>query len=174
VLRRQKEKIINEIRDQIHDSHLVILTTFTGLNVEKITKLRKSLREVESNYRVVKNTLITKAIKDTDLESLEKFFTGSSAVIFAKGDPSRPCKVLKEFKKDHEQLEIKGGMFEGRMLLKKDIEGLADLPSREVLLAQFLFLLRAPQQRLVTVLIGVPQKLVRVLEAIKQKKESQQ
>jgi len=173
VLRRQKEKIINEIRDQMQDSHLVILSTFTGLNVEKITKLRKSLRGVESNYRVVKNTLINKAVKNTELESLEKFFTGSSAVIFAKGDPSRPCKVLKEFKKEHEQLEVKGGMFEGRVLFKKDIEELADLPSREVLLVKFLFLLQTPQQRLVNVLMGVPQKLVQVLEAIKQKKESQ-
>jgi large subunit ribosomal protein L10 len=169
VLRNQKEKIINEIRDQIQDSlgHPSPLR----VNVEKITKLHKSLG-VESNYRVVKNTLINKAVKDTELESLEKFFTGSSAVIFAKGDPSRPCKVLKEFKKEHEQLEIKGGMLEGRVLFKKDIEGLADLPSREVLLAKFLFLLRAPHQRLVNVLMGVPQKLVQVLEAIKKKKES--
>jgi large subunit ribosomal protein L10 len=172
VLRRQKEKIINEIRDQMQDSHLVILSTFTGLNVEKTTKLRKSLRGVESNYRVVKNTLINKAVKDTELESLENFFTGSSAVIFAKGDPSRPCKVLKDFKKEHKELEIKGGMLEGRVLFKKDIEGLADLPSREVLLAKFLFLLKAPHQKMVNVLMGVPQKLVQVLQAIKQKKES--
>jgi len=172
VLRRQKEKIINEIRDQMQDSHLVILSTFAGLTVEKITKLRKSLRGVESNYRVVKNTLINKAVKDTKLEALEKFFTGSSAVIFTKGDPSRPCKVLKEFRKEHEQLAIKGGMLDERVLFEKDIEGLADLPSREVLLAKFLFLLRSPHQRLVNVLMGVPQKLVQVLEAIKQKKES--
>jgi large subunit ribosomal protein L10 len=172
VLRKQKEKIINDIRDQVHGSNLVILSTFTGLNVEKITKLRKSLRGVESSYRVVKNTLINKAVKDTEMESLEKFFTGSSAVIFAKGDPSRPCKVLKDFRKENEQLEIKGGMFEGRVLSDKDIEGLADLPSREVLLAKLLFLMKSPHQRLVNVLSGVSQKLVQVLEAIKQKKES--
>lgn len=172
MLRKQKEKIINDIRDRAHGANLVILSTFTGLNVEKITKLRKSLRGVESSYRVVKNTLINKAVKDTELESLGKLFTGSSAVIFAKGDPSRPCKVLKEFKKENDQLEIKGGMFEGRILSGKDIEGLADLPSREVLLAKLLFVLKSPHQRLVTVMSGVSQKLVQVLEAIKQKKES--
>ena len=172
MLRRQKETIINEIRNQIQDSQLVILSTFTGLNVEKMTKLRNSLREVESNYRVVKNTLIHKAVKGTDLESLKKFFVGSSAVIFAKGDPSRPCKVIKEFKKENEQLEIKGGIFEGRILFKNEIEGLADLPSREILLSKIFFLLRTPHQRLVNVLVGVPQKFVRALEAIRQKKES--
>ena len=172
MLRRQKEKIVNEIRDKLHDSHFVILSAFTGLNVEKMTRLRNSLREADCSYHVVKNTLINKAVKDTSLGALEKFFIGPSAVIFSKGEPSRPCKIIKEFKKENEQFEIKGGMLEGRVLSKKEIEGIADLPSREVLIAKMLFLLRSPHQRLVNVLMGVPQKLVRVLEATKQKKET--
>lgn len=172
MLRKQKEKIIDEISEQIQDSPLIIFSTFTGLNVEKITQLRRSLREVGSSYRVVKNTLMKKAIKDNNLKLFEKFLVGPSAVIFAKGDPSKSCKVIKEFKKENDQLEIKGGVFTGKILDKKEIEELAELPGWEVLIAKLLFLLRAPQQRLVNVLIGVPQNLVQVLEAIKKKKEN--
>jgi len=113
-----------------------------------------------------------KAVKGTDLEAVERFLVGPSAVIFAKGEPSKPCKIIKEFKKENEQLEIKGGVFTGKVLSKKEIEELADLPGREVLIAKLLLLFRSPQQRLVNVLIGVPQKLVQVLEAIKKKKEA--
>jgi len=172
VLRKQKQEIIDEIREQIQGSPLIIFSTFTGLNVEKITQLRRLLREVNSSYRVVKNTLMKKAVKGTDLEAVERFLVGPSAVIFAKGEPSKPCKIIKEFKKENEQLEIKGGVFTGKVLSKKEIEELADLPSREVLIAKLLLLFRSPQQRLVNVLIGVPQKLVQVLEAIKKKKEA--
>ncbi|MFH0812834.1 MAG: 50S ribosomal protein L10 [Pseudomonadota bacterium] len=171
MLRKQKEKIVTELHDSIKDSRAVILTTFFGLNVKKMTDLRTALRGVGSEYRVVKNALLRKASCETDLERLDGHFVGSSAVVFAREDPIRVCKVLKEFKKEHTQVEIKGGILEGRVLSPNDVDELANLPGREVLLAKFLFLLRAPQQRLVNVLIGVPQKLVRVLDAIRQKKE---
>ena len=172
MLRRQKEKIVTEINDQIKASRLAILTTFTGLNVGKMTGLRNSLREVGSEYRIVKNTLIKKAAHDTDLECLGKYFVGSSAVILANGDPVRPCKVLKEFIKEYPQVEVKGGVLDGKALSVNEVNELASLPSREVLLARLLFLLQASKQGLVKVLVGVPQKLVQVLEAIRQKKES--
>jgi len=172
VLRRQKEKIVTEIHDHIKASRLAILTTFTGLDVDKMTGLRNSLREVDSEYRVVKNTLIKRAAHDTDLECLEECFIGSSAVIFTNGDPVRPCKVLKEFIKAHTQVEVKGGVLDGKALSVNEVDELASLPSREVLLARLLFLLQASKQGLVKALVGVPQKLVQVLEAIRQKKES--
>ncbi|MBW1679585.1 MAG: 50S ribosomal protein L10 [Deltaproteobacteria bacterium] len=172
MLRRQKEKIVTEIHDHIKAFRLAILTTFTGLDVDKMTGLRNSLREVDSEYRVVKNTLIKKAAHDTDLECLEEYFVGSSAVIFTNGDPVRLCKVLKEFIKEHAQVEVKGGVLGGKALSVNEVEELASLPSREVLLARLLFLLQASKQGLVKVLVGIPQKLVQVLEAIRQKKES--
>lgn len=172
MLRKQKENIVTELHEYIKDSRLVVLSSFTGLNVEKMTDLRKSLQEVESTYRVVKNTLIKKAAQGTNLESIKGSFVGSSAVIFTKGEPTRPCKIIKEFKKENEQIKIKGGVLEGKALSEKDIDELANLPSREVLLAKLLFFLRAPQQRLVNVFSGVSQRLVRVLEAIRKKRES--
>jgi large subunit ribosomal protein L10 len=92
-------------------------------------------------------------------------------MLFTGGDPIRPCKVLKEFMKDHEQITIKGGVLDGKMLSEEKVNELAELPGREVLLAKLLFLMRASTQGLVNVLNGVPQALVHALEAIRQKKE---
>jgi len=172
VLRRQKEKIVSELHDRIKDSRLVVFTTFGGMNVEKMTELRNSLREADSGYKVVKNTLIQKASNNTDLGLLNaSFFEGPSAMLFTSGDPIRPCKILKEFLKRHEQLRIRGGVLDGTILSGEKINELAELPGKEVLLSKLFFLLRAPTHRFVNVLAGVPQALVRVLEAIRQKKE---
>jgi large subunit ribosomal protein L10 len=173
VLRSQKEGIVTEIQKSIHDAQAVILTTFSGLNVEKMTSLRNALRQIGCEYRVVKNTLIKKASQQTLLEQLAKHFTGSSAVVIARKNPIGACRALREFKKEHTQVEVKGGMLEGRILSASDIDALASLPAKEVLLGKLLFLLRAPHQRLANVLGGLPQKLVLVLDAIRRKKESQ-
>ena len=172
MLRRQKETIVTELHDRIKDSRLVVFTTFGGMNVEKMTELRNSLREADSGYRVVKNTLLKKAATDTDLDCLEAgCLEGPSAMLFTSGDPIRPCKILQEFVKQHEQIIIKGGVLDGTMLSGEKINELADLPGREVLLSKLFFVLRASTQGLVNVLTGVPQALVHVLEAIRQKKE---
>lgn len=168
----EKEKVVTEIREHIKDSRLIILTTFSGLDVEKITNIRNSLREVGGRYQVVKNTLIKRAARETVLESMEKYFQGPLAVIFSDGDPIKPCKVLKEFIKEHTQVEIKGGILDNKVISLDEIKELAVLPSREILLAQFFSLLKSPQQKIVMVLGGVSQKLVRVLDLIRQKKES--
>ena len=172
MLRRQKETIVTELHDRIKDSRLLVFTTFGGMNVEKMTELRNSLREADSGYRVVKNTLLKKAVTDADVDSLEAaWLEGPSAMLFTSGDPIRPCKILKEFMKQHEQMIIKGGVLDGKMLSGEKINELADLPGREVLLSKLFFVLRASTQGLVNVLTGVPQALVHVLEAIRQEKE---
>ncbi|MCD6353024.1 MAG: 50S ribosomal protein L10 [Proteobacteria bacterium] len=172
MLPKEKGKVVTEIRERIKDSRLIILTTFSGLDVEKITNIRSSLREVGGRYQVVKNTLIKRAARETVLESMEKYFQGPLAVIFSDGDPIKPCKVLREFTKDHTQVEIKGGILDNKVISLDEIKELAVLPTREILLVQFLSLLKSPHQKIVRVLGGVPQKLVRVLDLIRQKKES--
>jgi large subunit ribosomal protein L10 len=171
VLRREKESIVTELHERIKDSRFVILTTFNGMNVEKMTDLRNRLRKVGGTYRVVKNTLLKRAAQETDLQVLEECLVGSSAIIIAENDPIGPCKVLREFRKESQQVEVKRAVLEGRVLTQVEVEELATLPSRAVLLSKLLFLLKAPQQRLVSVLAGVPQKFVRVLDAIRQQKE---
>lgn len=170
MLRNEKEKVVAEICDQIKESRLVVLTTFTGLNVEKMTNLRNALRKVDTNYRVVKNTLVRRASQDTALKDLGKEFTGSSALVLCKGEPMEPCKLLKEFMKENEAVTIKGGMLDNKVVFKEQIDAIASLPSREILLAKMLFVMKSPQQGLVNVLIGVPQKFVRVLEEIRKQK----
>ena len=173
MLRRQKETIVTELHDRIKDSRLLVFTTFGGMDVAKMTELRNSLREADSGYRVVKNTLLKKAATNADVDCLEAavWLEGPSAMLFTSGDPIRPCKILQEFIKRHEQMVIKGGVLDGKILSGEKINELADLPGREVLLSKLFFVLRASTQGLVNVLTGVPQALVHVLEAIRQEKE---
>jgi len=171
VLRKEKENVVSELHSRIKESRLVVLTTFSGLNVETMENLRNSLREAGSHYRVVKNTLMRRAAQDTALQELDEYFNGSSALIFAAGEPMEPCKVLKTFMKDHPAVAVKGGVLDEQAVSKDQIDAIASLPSREELLAKLLFLMKAPHQGMVNVLVGVPQKFVLVLEAIRQKKE---
>ena len=108
MLRKEKHNLVEKLHDQIKESRLVVLTTFSGLNVEKMTALRSSLRSADSSYRVVKNTLMRRAAQDTALKDLDEQFIGSSALVFAKGEPMEPCKVLKNFIKEHDAVSVKG------------------------------------------------------------------
>ncbi|HNU70658.1 MAG TPA: 50S ribosomal protein L10 [Thermodesulfobacteriota bacterium] len=173
MLRKDKDKVIAEIHDSITESRLVVLSTFEGLNVEKMTDLRTLLRKNGCTYRVVKNTLMRRAAAGTPLADLDAQFIGSSAMIFCKGEPMEPCKALKDFSRDNAAVTIKGGILDERAVSREQIDAVATLPSREVLLGKLLFLMKAPHQGLVTVLAGVPQKFVRVLEEIRKKKEVQ-
>jgi large subunit ribosomal protein L10 len=171
VLREEKENLVAELSDQINESRLIILTTFSGLSVESMTALRRALRKTDSTYRVVKNTLLRRAAQDSALNDFDEYFNGSSAVVFAKGEASEPCKVLKDFMKEHEAVTVKGGVLDEKAVTKEQIATIASLPSREVLLAKLLFMMNAPKQGLVNVLGGVPQKFVRVLEEVRKQKE---
>jgi large subunit ribosomal protein L10 len=137
------------------------------LNVEEITRLRKQLQEASVEYRVVKNTLMRIASKETSLAGLSDFFVGPTAMAVSNDDPLAPARVLSEFSKEIPMLEIKGGIVEGRVVGPRDIAGMAKLPGKEVLLGNLLRLLKAGQFRLVTVLSAQITKLVQVLEAIR-------
>ncbi len=171
MLRKEKEKLVTELQEQIRESRLVVLTTFSGLNVEKMTTFRTALRKADSTYRVVKNTLVRRAAQETALKDLDEHFNGSSALVLSKGEPIEPCKVLKDFMKEHEAVVVKGGVLDNKPLSKDQIDAIASLPSRETLLAKLLFIMKAPQQGLVNVLVGVSQNFVRVLEEIRKQKE---
>ena len=171
MLRKEKQSLVEELHEQIKESRLVVLTTFSGLNVEKMTALRTSLRSAGSNYRVVKNTLMRRAAQETALKDLDEQFNGSSALVFAEGEPMEPCKVLKNFIKEHDAVSVKGGVLDEKAVSKEQIDAIASLPSREELLAKLLFVMKGPQQGLVNVLVGVPRKFLRVLDEILKQKE---
>ena len=170
--RRTKEKVIAELHDKLAGVKLAVLTNYSGLNVEKITSLRNALRKSDTELRVVKNTLLEIASQDTDMAVLGSYLKGPLAIALNSGDVVEPAKVLVEFAKKNAQLEIVAGVLEGKMLSVEQINALAELPSREVLLGKLLSVLVGAQTSLVNVLSAVPRGLVQVLEAYRVKKEN--
>jgi large subunit ribosomal protein L10 len=167
-----KQQIIEDLHARFAKSATIVVTDYKGLNVAAMNDLRGKLRESNIEYRVVKNTLLIRAAEDTEIELIKDHFKGPSAVAISYDDPVAPAKVLTQFAKDNDKLEIKVGVLNGKVLDVKAIQALATLPPREVLLAQFLSALNAVPTSFVRALAEVPRGLVNVLAAIKDQKEA--
>lgn len=167
-----KQQIAEDLHARFAKSAIIVLTDYKGLDVTTINNLRRKLREENIEYQVVKNTLLVRAAEDTEVALIKDHFKGPSAVAISYDDPVAPAKVLTQFAKDNKNLEIKVGVLNGKVLDAQAIKALADLPSREVLLAQFLSALNAVPTSFVRVLAEVPRSLVNVLSAIKDQKEA--
>ncbi len=170
--RKTKEQVAAELHDKLKEAQLTVLAGYIGMNVEKLTALRNALRKSGTEVRVVKNTLLRIASRDTDFLALESHFKGPLAIALNREDVIESTKALVEFAKKNAELEIKAGMLDGKMLSKEQISALAELPGREVLLAKLLSVMLGVQTTLVRVLSGVPRGLVQVLDQYRAKKES--
>ena len=168
----EKQHIVEDLRDRFSKSVIIVVTDYKGLDVAAMNDLRRRLRAEEIEYRVVKNSLLTRASVDNDGDLIKDFFKGPSAVALSYDDPIAPAKVLAQFAKDNEKLEIKVGVMNGRVLDATAITALAKLPPREVLLAQFLATLNAIPTSFVRTIAEVPRSFVNVLAAIKDQKEA--
>ncbi|MDJ0884521.1 MAG: 50S ribosomal protein L10 [Desulfobacterales bacterium] len=168
----QKQKIVASLREKFETAQVVIVTDYKGLDVAQMNDLRRKLREAEVEYQVVKNTMLIRASKDTDVAQLADTFKGPSAIALAFADPVSPAKVLTQFAKDNDKLEIKAGVMNGKLLDLSAITALSKLPSREELLAQVLAAMNAVPQSLVSALADAPRRLVNVLNAVKDQKEA--
>lgn len=168
----EKKKIVEELHERLVKSKVVIVTDYKGLNVEAMTELRRRLREAQIDYRVVKNTLLIRAAKETGVALIQDQLRGPSAIALSFNDPVAPAKVLMDFSKKNEKLDIKAGVMEDRVLDLDSIKALAALPSREALLSQLLSAMVGVPTGLVRVLNGIPQKLMYALLAIKDQKEA--
>lgn len=168
--REQKVKRVDELKERLARSGLIVLTDFSGLAVESITKLRAKLKAVGGEYYVAKNTLIRLAVKDTPAEAVGEHLMGPNGMALAYDDVAALAKTLNEFAKESKKLVIKAGLLDGEVLGQEDIKRLADLPSREVLLAQLLGALNAVPTSFVSVLAAVPRNLLGVLKAIEDQK----
>jgi large subunit ribosomal protein L10 len=133
--RAQKSAVVTEVRERLTGSTATLLTEYRGLTVTELAKLRAELRRNDAEYKVVKNTLARRAVADAGLELPDEALTGPTAITFCAGDPIAVAKVLRAFSKDHPHLVIKGGILEGRALGAEEAGKLADLASREELLA---------------------------------------
>ena len=167
-----KQQITEDLHERFTKSAIIVLTDYKGLDVASINDLRRKLRESNVEYQVVKNSLLVRASEDTEVASIKDHFKGPSAVAISYDDPVAPAKVLTQFAKDNQKLEIKVGVLNGKVLDVQAIKALASLPSREVLLAQFLSALNAVPVSFVRTIAEVPRSLVNVLTAIRDQKEA--
>jgi len=168
--REKKEEQVKSLHHELGASQAVFLTDYQGLNVEKITQLRRSIRGAGGSYRVVKNTLLRRASVGTPAQALEEKFVGPTAIALCEAEPVALAKVLVAFAKDNEKLEIQGGILGEKILNLNLIQELAKMPPKEVLLSRLLGTLNAPVTNFVGVLAAVLGQLVYVLKALENKK----
>jgi large subunit ribosomal protein L10 len=170
--RRTKEQIVSELQEKLKKANLGVLTGFNAMNVEKMEALRNALRKNDAELKVVKNTLLGIASRDTGFSVLADHFKYPIAVVLSYKDPVAPTKALMEFAKKNPELEIKIGVLDGKLLSKPELIALAELPSREVLLGKLVSVMAAVPTSLVTVLSAGPRSLVQVLNAYSEKKKT--
>jgi large subunit ribosomal protein L10 len=168
-----KVRSVKDIKEKFEKSKVVVLTDFKGLTMSQMTLLRKKLRPIDAEFKVYKNTLISRAIKDKSYDGIDPLLTGSTAIVFGYNDQLAPTKVLSQFMKENEKLSVKGGLLDGKFIDPATISALAKLPSREVLLAKLLGTMKAPITNFVLDCKGILTKFVIALSAIKDKKSAQ-
>ena len=170
ITRAKKEEIVTDLKDRLSRSRIAILTDYKGLSVAEANKLRDELRKVDVEFRVAKNSLMKLAIKGSNMEGLGPHLKGPRAVAMSYEDPVGPAKVLTEFAKGNEKLEIVAGVLVDKVISQEDVKDLAKLPSREELIAKLLGTMQAVPAGFVRVLAAIPQKLLYALTAIRDQK----
>jgi large subunit ribosomal protein L10 len=165
-----KAELVQSIRKSLEKSQAVVLVDYRGLNAEEETDLRKQMRDAGVEYRVLKNTLIKRASDELSIVGLDGYLNGPTAVAFGLNDPTAPAKILGDYIDKTKKMEIKCGLIGTSVIDPKGVSALAQLPSREVLLAKALGSMNAPITGLVTVLGGTLRKLLYALNAVKDAK----
>ena len=166
----QKQAMVSEVAAKLQGAQSVIVAEYRGLNVERVTQLRSKARKSGVWLRVLKNTLARRAVKGTPFEKLSDKMVGPLMYGISQ-DPVAGAKVLSEFAKENELFVIKAGAMPNAVMSAQDIKALAQLPSREELIAKLLGTLQAPVTKLVRTMNEVPSKFVRTLAAYRDSKE---
>ncbi|WP_317304102.1 50S ribosomal protein L10 [Acidaminococcus timonensis] len=172
-IRPEKASKVAELKDLLTASKGVVLVNYCGLSVAEDTELRAKMREAGVKYMVAKNTFIRIAAKEAGIEGLDSVLEHNTALAFSAEDPVAPAKILNDFSKDHKALELKAGILDGKVIAVEEVKALAELPSREELLAKLVGSMQAPISGLVNVLQGTIRNFVYTLEAVRQKKEQE-
>jgi large subunit ribosomal protein L10 len=165
-VRPDKVATVDEVKSKVAGTSTAVVTEYRGLTVSQISRLRRQLRTLGADYKVFKNTLVLRAISGTSVEPIGEFLQGPTAIAFVDGDVSAVAKALRDFAKESPKLIVKGGVTDGKLLSMKDLSALADLPSRDVLLAQLAGLLASPLRTMAGLLKAVPQNLAYGLSAL--------
>ena len=170
-VKEKKQAAVDSLNAKLGSATAFYLADFTGLNVKKVTELRRRLREAGIEYIVVKNTLAERALADLDLPDISSFFKGPTAVVIGRKDPVEAAKVLSDFARENDSKPaIKAGVVEKRAVSAEDVDRLAKLPPRDQLLAQLAGALQAPMAELLFCLQAKMQETVGLLEALKEQR----
>ena len=153
-----KKVRVEEITEKFKTAATVVVVDYRGLTVGQITELRKQLREAGVEFKVYKNTMTRRAIEELGLEGLNENLTGPNAIAFSTEDVVAPAKIINDFAKKNDKLEIKAGVIEGALATADDIKALAELPSREGLLSMLLSVLQAPMRNFALVTKAVAEQ----------------
>ncbi len=167
-----KEQVVNEIRDKFERAASIILVDYRGLSVAEATELRKKFREAGAEYKVYKNTLMHRAMEALGFDDILPYLTGPNAVAIGYDDPVTPAKIIAEFAKEANKLELKVGIVDKQFVDAEGVKSLSELPSREELVARVLGGLNSPVTGFVNVLQGNIRNLVYVLDAVREKKSA--
>jgi large subunit ribosomal protein L10 len=171
VTRAKKTEQVEKLSTELKKVFTAIVATYNKLTVAQDYELRKALRSSGAKYRVVKNTLATRAAKGTGVEEVLKNLSGVTSIAYTQGDPVALAKALAKYAKDNPEFTFKAGVVQGRVISIKEIDSLATMPSKEEIYSKLLFLLNAPAQRLVTTINAVGRDLAVVVgQGVEQKK----
>jgi large subunit ribosomal protein L10 len=167
----EKAKTVAEVQEKFKAAKVAIVTEYRGLSVAQMTRLRGAVRQVSGEYRVIKNTLARRALKDTAYSSLDRLLEGPSGWLFGYADPVALSKILVKFIEENAKLTIKGGLLDGEFMDQAKVKVLAKMPSRPELQAQLLALMQAPAVQLLRLVQEPGARVVRLLEGLRKQKE---
>ena len=154
----KKTAIVEEVTEKFNAAASAVIVDYRGLTVEQVTELRKQLRDANVEMKVIKNSILVRAAEKAGLNGLEEVFSGPTAVAFSNEDVVAPAKIIDEFAKTAEKLEIKGGIIEGKVASIEEITALAKLPNRDGLLSMLLSVLQAPVRNVAYAVKAVAEK----------------
>jgi large subunit ribosomal protein L10 len=164
--RPEKVAVVAEVRERLEGADAALLTEYRGLNVKALADLRRQLRPAGGEYKVYKNTLVRFAVRELGADELEALLTGPTAITFVTGDAAAVAKTLRDYARTNQALVVKGGMLGTKVLSAADVQALADLPSRDVLLAQVAGAFQAPLTKLAGLLQALPRNFAYGLKAL--------
>ena len=168
----EKATAVADIAEKFKEATATVVTEYRGLKVSNLAELRRSLGD-GTTYTVAKNTLVKRAASEAGIEGLDDLFTGPTAIAFINGEPVDAAKAIKKFAKDNKALVIKGGYMDGKALSVSEVERIADLESREVLLSRVAGALKAKQSQAAALFVAPASQVARLAAALQEKKASE-